>query len=61
MVPKKIPDTAWFEEQRALFAVYFDDTPWHAEGDRIVRTLEVALRKYAVKLKELPGNFLPFS
>lgn len=59
VVPKKIPDTDWFEEQRDLFAVYFDDTPWHATGDRIVRTLEVALRKYASKLDKLPGNFLP--
>lgn len=59
MVPKKIPDTAWFEGQRDLFAVYFEDTPWHATGDRIVRTLELALRKYAEKLGKLPGNFLP--
>lgn len=56
-----MPQTQWFMDTKALLGVYWKDTPWQREGDRVTLRLGEGLRTYAKYFRELQSNLVPMT
>ena len=59
--PPELLPVAELKRRHALLKIYDEGDPWQQDGERIVRLLKDALKRYAADLSGLPDQFVPMA